>query len=387
MIQINDLSYEIGGFKLEDINIAVPAGEYMALLGPAGAGKSILLECICGIRQRSNGRVYVNSENITKLSPRKRNVGYVPQDFVLFDHLNVRDNIAFSLKVQRIEKEERYRQVEGIAEMLGITYLLDRRADSLSSGEKQLTSLARTLIWRPSVLLLDEPVCDIDDSRRMEICRILKMIAADFEMTVIHATNDMEEAFSVATKAVILNEGKVVQQGKPGELMRYPETEFVARFMRCENIFISKAIGPLFKGATEAVVGNTPLIVGARFTGLAKLMIRPENVDVFSPEAAIDLENMFIASLAGWKDFGNYVRLEIAGPIPLVANVDYDRFARLNVASSSRVVVRLRPDNIRLLLDKVVLEEPKTEAEEDETKAVEEKRKKGLIGKKFKICK
>lgn len=367
MIQISDLIYELDDFRLDKINQIISTGEYLTLLGPAGSGKTILLECLCGIRQPSEGNVYLDSENITTLPPRKRNVGYVPQDFVLFDHLNVRNNIGFSLKFQGLAKDERNRQVESIAEMLGITYLLDRRTTSLSSGEKQLTAIARALIMRPALLLLDEPVCDIDETRRMEVCALLRLITSNFGMTVVHATNDIEAAFSVATKAVILNEGKIIQSGKPGDLSRNPETEFAAWFMRCENIFVCTADEPSVKDVTKAVTGDIPLTINSSFEGSIKAMIRPENIEVFSPEAAIDRENMFVAALAGWRDFGNFVRMEITAPLNLVAHVDYERFDRLNIALSKKVVIRLRPENIHVLSDEIVEIEEESSITEDET--------------------
>jgi ABC-type sugar transport system ATPase subunit len=235
MIRTGEISFHIGTFHLQRLSINVAKGEYFVLLGPPGSGKTIFLECLCGLKRLESGRIYIDERDVTDLEPRARGIGYVPQDYALFPHLSVERNIAFGLQAHGHTEAK----VTETAEMLGIRHLLSRRIDGLSGGEKQRVALARALVLQPKILLLDEPVCALDEVTRQEICAQLLAIQRRLGLTTIHVSHNLEEAFSVADRAAILHQGVVQQIGSLDELLEKPNSEFVARFMRCEKRLLS----------------------------------------------------------------------------------------------------------------------------------------------------
>ncbi len=235
MIRTEEMSFRIGTFQLQRLSINIAKGEYFILLGPPGSGKTIFLECLCGLKKINSGRIYIDGRNVTKLEPRTRGIGYVPQDYALFPHLSVERNIAFGLRVRGYKNKEIQAKITETAELLDIQRLLRRRIHGLSGGEKQRAALARALVLQPKILLLDEPVCALDEVTRQEVCAQLLGIQRRLGLTTIHVSHNLEEAFTVADRAAILNEGILQQVGPLDELLDKPNSKFVARFMRREK--------------------------------------------------------------------------------------------------------------------------------------------------------
>jgi len=231
MIRTEEISFHIGTFKLQRLSINIVKGEYFILLGPPGSGKTIFLECLCGLKRIDSGQIYIDGHNVTNLEPRTRGIGYVPQDYALFPHLSVEQNIAFGLRVHGYSETK----VTETAEMLGIRGLLSRQIQGLSGGEKQRVALARALVLQPKILLLDEPVSALDEVTRQEVCAQLLEIQRQLGLTTIHVSHNLEEAFSVADRAAILKDGTLLQVGTLDELLDKPNSKFVARFMRREK--------------------------------------------------------------------------------------------------------------------------------------------------------
>jgi ABC-type Fe3+/spermidine/putrescine transport system ATPase subunit len=333
MIRTEQLSFRIGDFQLRSFSLEVARGAYFVLLGPPGSGKTIFLECLCGLRRISSGRVVIDGRDVTGLEPRARGIGYVPQDYALFPHLSVERNIAFGLRAQRHSSDEIRVRVTQTAEMLGISRLLKRNVAGLSGGEKQRTALARALIMEPKVLLLDEPVCALDESTRQSVCALLHRVQRKLGVTVIHVSHNLEEAFSVADRAAILNEGALQQVGSLDELLRRPKNEFVAGFMRCENIFCD----------------NVPVKASASSEGEMRMMIRPEDVVVLPLcEGGGNNANEFRVRLVRWRDYGGYVRAELHGPVDLVAHLTHSAFARLDAEPGCELIAVLPPERIHV---------------------------------------
>jgi len=239
MIRTEEISLRVGTFQLQRLSIGVAEGQYFILLGPPGSGKTIFLECLCGLKRLDSGAIYIDGRDVTNLEPRVRGIGYVPQDYALFPHLSVERNIAFGLRVRSLSEAK----VTETAEMLGISHLLPRGIDGLSGGEKQRVALARALVMQPKILLLDEPVCALDEVTRQEVCAQLLAIQRKLGLTTIHVSHNLEEAFSVADRAAILHQGVLQQAGPMDELLRKPNSDFVARFMRCEKRLASESDG------------------------------------------------------------------------------------------------------------------------------------------------
>ena len=366
MIRTEQISFGIGDFRMERFSLEIARGQYFVLLGPPGSGKTVFLECLCGLKRIGSGKIFIDGRNVTRLEPRVRNIGYVPQDYALFPHLSVKQNIAFGLlphemwwKVIRIAAslppiwgllrligivawvlapalrrcEEVRERVARTAEILGISHLLDRNVGGLSGGEKQRTALARALVMEPKVLLLDEPVCALDEGTRHNVCALLSDVQRKLGLTVIHVSHNLEEAFSVADMAAILSQGALQQVGSLDELLRKPDNEFVARFMRCENIFAEGAALP----------------VSGPHSGKPKMMIRPEDVLVLPPSAHdSNNANEFRVRLVRWRNYGGYVRVELAGPVDLVAHLTHPAFARLDAKHYDDCIAVIRPEDIHV---------------------------------------
>jgi ABC-type sugar transport system ATPase subunit len=235
MIRTEEISFSIGTFQLQRLSINIAKEEYFILLGPPGSGKTIFLECLCGLKKIDSGRIYIDERDVTNIEPRARSIGYVPQDYALFPHLSVEQNIAFGLRVHNRKRTEIRTKTIQTAELLGIQRLLSRKIHGLSGGEKQRVALARALVLQPKVLLLDEPVCALDEVTRQEVCAQLSSIQRRLGLTTIHVSHNLEEAFTVADRAAILNVGVLQQVGRMDELVSKPRSEFVARFMRREK--------------------------------------------------------------------------------------------------------------------------------------------------------
>ncbi|MFB0552582.1 MAG: ABC transporter ATP-binding protein [Phycisphaerae bacterium] len=235
MIRTEEITFRIGTFQLQRLSINIAKGEYFILLGPPGSGKTVFLECLCGLKKIDSGRVYIDGHQVTNLEPRARSIGYVPQDYALFPHLSVERNISFGLRVRGYKNKEIQAKITETAELLDIQGLLRRRIHGLSGGEQQRVALARALVLQPKILLLDEPVCALDEVTRQEVCAQLLNIQRRLGLTTIHVSHNLEEAFTVADRAAILNDGILQQVGSLDELLTKPNSKFVARFMRCEK--------------------------------------------------------------------------------------------------------------------------------------------------------
>ena len=352
MIQLKDVVYRVGEFRLLKVSLAVSDGNCMALMGPAGSGKSVLLECICGIRPIESGKIILDGKDMAKLPPRLRNIGYVPQDYVLFKHLNVADNIGFALKVQGQSKSRRTRQVCRVAEMLSIEDMLYKPVHDLSSGHRQCVALARALVAEPSVLLLDEPVSALAEVHRREICAMLRIISKDLKLTVIHVSHNLEESFAVADSAAVMLDGVVEQSGSLKDILRKPESEFVARYMKCENIYSGHTTGAVYPGGTEVKFGSKSLVLPGSLNKNVKFMIRPENIRLFVKYASWhEDENTIPVKVVGFRDFGSYVRIELDGPALMVAHMTYNDFNDLDIPNNTNLLAWLPRESIHVIED------------------------------------
>lgn len=204
MLSCKEVEYSVGRFRLRPFSLELEKGEYCALLGPSGSGKTVILELIAGLRRVHKGRIMIEGKDYTREPPQKRPVGILFQDYALFPHMNVYDNIAYALKISGMTKPDIFRTIQTSVHELDIVHLLDRFPDTLSGGEKQRVALARTLMTHPSVLLLDEPLSALDADLRDASAALLKKLSSD-GLTVLHVTHDPKEVELLAHRSVTID--------------------------------------------------------------------------------------------------------------------------------------------------------------------------------------
>ncbi len=242
MIQIKNLYVDLKDFRLQDINLSVSEGEYFIVLGPTGAGKTVLLESIAGLYPIKSGEIWLRGKEVTRLEPEKRGISIVYQDHALFPHLSVKDNIVFGLKLHKQTKQEAEAALDWVAGLLDVSHLLNRKPDTLSGGEQQKVALARALSIKPEVLLLDEPLSALDPETREGVQKELRQLHNRLKVTTIHVTHDFEEAIALGDHIAVLGEGCIKQVGTPEQIFRQPNSEFIARFAMARNIFAGEVI-------------------------------------------------------------------------------------------------------------------------------------------------
>ncbi len=236
MMRIRRLALKAGTFRLRDVSLDVADGEYFVLLGPNGSGKTLLVSCLAGLERAEGGTIEVDGRDVTRLAPRRRGIGYVPQDYGLFPHLSVARNLAFGLRARGVPPGERAARLSPLVATLGLGPMLARRPRNLSGGERQKVALARALAIEPKVLVLDEPVSALDGPTRAEVLERLRRVQRDVGVTTIHVCHHLDEAMSVADRAGVLIDGALVQTGPLKDILSAPATPAVARLLhaRCE---------------------------------------------------------------------------------------------------------------------------------------------------------
>ncbi len=248
MLRLQNIALQLGNFSLQSINLTLHKGEYRVILGPTGAGKTVLLETIAGLNRPQRGTIFLAEENITTTAPEKRHFGVVYQTYALFPHLSVFHNIAFSLRIQGVTGEIIRQKVGRIADFLKINQLLQRLPSNLSGGECQRVALARALVREPKILLLDEPLSAVDRLTGTFLRDELRRIHKKLGITVFHITHNLNEAFFLADRMAVMHNGRILQEGRPEGIARRPQTRFVAELMGLKNFIPARVTA---KGCIE----------------------------------------------------------------------------------------------------------------------------------------
>ncbi|HID43588.1 MAG TPA: ATP-binding cassette domain-containing protein [Archaeoglobaceae archaeon] len=233
VLELQSISKKFGKFRINNINLVV-GKKYFVLLGPTGAGKSVLLEIIAGLLTPDRGKIRLNDVDITLTPPEKRKIGFVPQDYALFPHLSVFKNIEYGLRIKGVKDTD---MVVKLSEKLGIKHLLDRKTTNLSGGEKQRVALARALIIQPELILLDEPFSAVDLRTKEMLMNELKRVHAEFDVPVIHVTHSFIEATMLADRVAVMMNGEIVEEGAVKDLFTKARSKEVADFVGVKNLF------------------------------------------------------------------------------------------------------------------------------------------------------
>jgi putative spermidine/putrescine transport system ATP-binding protein len=233
-----------------NLDLDVKAGEFFSMLGPSGSGKTTVLRLIAGFENASSGRVVIESQDVTDLAPFDRPVNTVFQDYALFPHMSIQDNVEYGLRTRKVPKAERAKQALEAIDSVKLSHLSQRLPHQLSGGQRQRIALARALVLRPKVLLLDEPLGALDKQLREEMQVELKRIQREAGITFIFVTHDQEEAMRMSDRIAVFNEGSIEQIGTPQEVYEKPQTKFVASFLGVSNIFDGAAAKEFFGSST-----------------------------------------------------------------------------------------------------------------------------------------
>ncbi len=267
---------------LDDLSLAARPGEFLTLLGPSGCGKTTCLRLLGGFEGPDAGAVFLAGQDVTGLPPHRREVNTVFQSYALFPHLDVRGNLAFGLRTQRLPAPEIARRVYEVAELVALDGLLDRRPDQLSGGQRQRVALARALVCAPRVLLLDEPLSALDARLRAQVRGELRALQRRLGLTFVFVTHDQEEALTLSDRVAVLNAGRVEQVGTPEDIYQRPASRFVAGFVGHANLLEAEVRSHDADGLRCVLPGGVGIVApaspahsaGTRVT----LLIRPENV-------------------------------------------------------------------------------------------------------------
>ena len=269
-------SYE-GKPLLRGISFEVVAGETVCLLGPSGSGKSTLLRIISGLEKAESGNVFWKGKNFSSVPAHQRNFGLIFQDYALFPHLNVFENVAFGLKMQKVGREEIHQRVDESLKQVDLVGFETRRVTDLSGGEQQRVALARALAPRPRMLLFDEPLGALDRRLREYLLAELRSILQESGVPAIYVTHDQAEAFTLGDRVMLLHEGEIVQSGAPADVYAHPVSGWVAEFLDAGNVITGKILG---NGFVETILGtlDVPSVREQAKGTSVTLLIRPQDV-------------------------------------------------------------------------------------------------------------
>jgi len=347
MIQIKNLCVNLGDFMLHDINLTVDEGEYFIILGPTGAGKTVLLESIAGLYPVKSGEIWLGGKEVTRLEPEKRGISIVYQDHALFPHLSVKDNTIFGLRLRKQTRQEMEAALDWVTQLLGISHLLDRKPDTLSGGERQKVALARALSIKPQLLLLDEPLSALDPEGREGVQQELRQLHNRLKVTTIHVTHDFEEAIALGNHIAVLGEGCIKQVGTPEHIFRQPNSEFVARFAMVRNIFAGEVVAR-DNGNTVFSTEGTELAVVTDLRGSLHASIRPEDI-LISPEPLhSSARNSFCGLITYVANKGSTLYLTVNLPPDFICLVTRRSFEEMGLTEGKKVYITFKASAVHV---------------------------------------
>ncbi|MEO8385824.1 MAG: ABC transporter ATP-binding protein [Betaproteobacteria bacterium] len=301
---------------LKDITLSIEPGEFFALLGPSGSGKSTLLRLIAGFNFAQSGLITVDGEEITQMPPWKRNIGMVFQNYALWPHMTVEKNVAFGLEERKLPRAEIVRKVKDVLALVGLSEFAQRRPNQLSGGQQQRVALARTLAIEPKVLLLDEPLSNLDAKLRVQMRQELKSLQRRLGITTIFVTHDQEEALTTCDRIAVMDQGVIQQIGTPMELYDAPVNRFVANFVGTIN-FIEGDIEQTQGGTTfsSKLLGNILLPANTPITSQSRaaMALRPHTISISSSSHPVTATHPFnvTGQILDREFLGEFVRYRV----------------------------------------------------------------------------
>ena len=265
---------------LNGVSLDIQEGEFFTLLGPSGCGKTTLLRMIAGFNSIEGGDFFFGEKRINDLDPAKRNIGMVFQNYAIFPHLTVRENVAYGLKARKMPAKEIKPKVDEALELVQISHLADRKPNELSGGQQQRVALARAFVIEPSVLLMDEPLSNLDAKLRVQMRSVIKKLQRRLGITTIYVTHDQEEALAISDRIAVMKDGHIMQIGTPRDIYAKPQNPFVAGFIGVSNFLDCEVNAPNAGNAAVSIKGELDITVpvSRAYTGSGKISARPEQL-------------------------------------------------------------------------------------------------------------
>jgi iron(III) transport system ATP-binding protein len=354
-VVIDDLSLSFGETEvLKGVNLTIEPGEFFTFLGPSGSGKSTLLRAIAGFGPTPGGKILIGGDDVTDLAPWTRNVGMVFQSYALWPHMTVRKNVAFGLEERKLPTREIDQRVDEALNLVGLLEFADRRPSQLSGGQQQRVALARTVVIEPRVLLLDEPLSNLDANLRVQMRRDILDLQRKLKLTTIFVTHDQEEANTTSDRIAVLDQGIIQQIGSPIELYDEPVNRFVADFLGTAN---------LLNGGVAMIDGNTvfksdggmtiPLANAENQSGDNRIaMFRPQDIAIQLPDCGVSEGEVAIFGKVNHREFlGSLVRYGVTVGEHIIAVDDSHSAGRRTFETGDDVVLNLTVKQVKILFD------------------------------------
>ncbi len=332
-IRLNNVNKKLGDFHLKNLNITISEGEYFVLLGPSGSGKTKTIELIAGLLNPDSGSIS---------GVEGKQTGLIYQDYMLFPHLNVYENIAYGLRFRDLRKDEIRKKVENVSEEFGISHLLHKKIEMLSGGEKQRTAIARATILSPDIYIFDEPTSALDRTLKEMTRSLFRKFHKRTGKTFIHVTHDFEEAISLADKIGIIFNGEIVQTGTPDEIFKCPASKTVADFLGFKNVIKGEVKNGIFNsdGVNIAVNGED--------SSLTYIAVRSDDILLSEKEIESSARNSFIGEVTDIYKRSSGVEVIVDVGLPFIVEITRKSFDDMSIKEGSRLWVTFKVSSVRV---------------------------------------
>ena len=348
MLHLDSLSVNLGGFQVQDLTFSVGKGEYFIILGPTGAGKTILLETIAGIYPSESGRIILEGEDVTSKEPRLRNIGMVYQDYMLFPHLTVEENISFGLRQKKVPLEEQRRVVNEMMDLLDIGNLTGRYPGTLSGGEQQRTALARALVLHPAILLLDEPMSALDTRSRNRMRELLTRIRNRTGTTIVQITHHFDDVFALADRIAVMRDGMIVQAGETQDVFLHPANRFVAEFLGIGNII--RGVAETAGNITRITPHRGPVFYSSSIIcGEVTATLHAEDIILSAEPFASSARNCLRGTVSEVIPVGSTVRVILDVGFPLTALLTRESCRELHLEQGNQVYATFKASAVHVI--------------------------------------
>ena len=343
-VSVQNVTMQFGDFTaVDDVSFTVTKGEFVTLLGPSGCGKTTLLNMVSGFLQPTSGTIEIGGKDVTFVPPERRDTAMCFQSYALFPHLSVAENLQFGLKQKRLPAAERKQRLMDVAEKLDLVAQLEKLPNQLSGGQQQRVALGRALTMRPSVVLFDEPLSNLDAKLRDSVRLEIRKIQADYNLAAVYVTHDQGEALAMSDRILIMRNGRIEQSGTPNEIYNFPQTSFVADFIGDANILDATIIGEEGQNGWRVSTKIGELVVKSDAAPVAKrlkISWRPENAQFGTSDV-----NTIESQVSHHSFQGNYTDLfiEINGVTQRI------QWRDSHLDDQAQLSMHIRPEDIRFL--------------------------------------